>query len=82
MARFFFNVRDDVLMTDPEGSVLDGPEAALAEAHEIARELLVEGLRRSRDRRHWSVEVEDEARELIGTVFLARAAGLDLNTVP
>lgn len=44
MHRYFFDVCSGVKLIDYEGSMLDGPGAALIETHAIARELLAADL--------------------------------------
>ena len=70
MSRFFFDIRHEITVPDTEGSEHENLAAAIAEAHEAARELLAEGVKRRQDRRSWVIEIRDEAGTIMATAPL------------
>jgi len=61
-------VHDGFQIDDVEGSEHPDADAALQEATEAARDMLVEAIRRGRDRRHWYISVVDELRSTVATI--------------
>jgi hypothetical protein len=73
MPHFYFHVRAAVLIQDTEGTQLSGPDAAREEAVNSALEIITDGVRAHESRLHWSIEVADEAGQIIFVVPFAAA---------
>src|SRR5829696_4297646 len=72
---YYFNVRTDVgvLKEDREGLTLPDLKAALYEALALARQRLVAGDRKGKDRRDWQIEIMDRANQHLLTVKFSEA---------
>ncbi len=77
--RYFFNVTDGHGVTiDMDGSELDGPETARREAEKDIRLLLADGDVRGLCRRHWRMDVVDEAGSPVFKLPFGHALQADL----
>ena len=74
-ALYYFNVRTDVgvLKEDPEGLTLPDLKAALYEALALARQSLVAGDRKGKNRRDWQIEIMDRTNQHLLTVRFSEA---------
>ena len=79
-AQYYFNIRTDagVVAIDRAGLTLPDLTAALHEALARARQSLVEGDRKGKDRRHWQIEVMDAANQHLLTVRFSEVATCEL----
>ena len=68
MPRFFFDIYNDVVTTDPEGLELSNDDAAMARALIEVRELAAESVRRGHLVGSHRVEVLDQERNCVGAV--------------
>jgi hypothetical protein len=78
VARYFFHVRDDLDVPDPEGAELPNLEAARDYAGRSARSLMCGTL--SEDCRislHHRIDIEDEAGGILATVLFADAVRIE-----
>jgi hypothetical protein len=68
VTRFFFNMRDGKLLTDPEGLELDSLEAACEHATACARGMMAEDVRYGELWLNDSIEILDENGSVVATV--------------
>ena len=68
MPRFFYDIYNDDVTLDDEGTELLDNEAAMARAIKEARTLAAETVRNGHFTRHHRLEVRDEHRNMIGSV--------------
>jgi hypothetical protein len=83
-ALYYFNIRTSAgtVDTDRDGLTLPDLTAALHEALALARQSLLEGDRKGRDRRHWQVEIMDRAKQHLLTVKFSEVATCELPPRP
>jgi len=73
MPRFFFNIKNDIDVIDPEGQELDNLAAARQQAIAYARDLAAEAVRQGEvDLKH-SIIISDEDGDELLTVTFAEA---------
>jgi hypothetical protein len=79
-ALYYFNIRTDVgvLDADSEGLTLPDLTSALHEALTLARQSLLEGDRKGKDRRRWQVEITDRGNQHLLTVKFAEVSACEL----
>ena len=78
MPRFYFRVLDDLDSADDEGAELRDGDAARGHATQAARELMCETLtREGRITLHHCIEIEDQNREQVGSVFFRDAIRIE-----
>ncbi len=71
MRRYFFCIRRGTsLIPDPDGELRPSVEAALAEAREVARDLVVNAIRTGREIDDDQVEVQDMDGRVLGIIRL------------
>ena len=68
MPRYFFHLYDDVICKDDEGLELADEDAALGEAKRSAKQIACAQVLDGHLNLKHRIEVEDDARQLIGTV--------------
>jgi hypothetical protein len=72
MPRFFFNLREgDVLISDPEGSILPDIETARDVARQTAREMLVSRLEDHKEVNGGIIEIADPEGRIVDRIALA-----------
>lgn len=71
--RYYFHVYDDIIATDEEGTELSTAEAAIEHARIAARELICEEARAGCVHLHHRIEVEDESRAPVTTMWFRDA---------
>jgi hypothetical protein len=83
-ALYYFNIRNSagVVDMDSEGVTLPDLTAALHEALALARQSLLEGDRKGKDRRHWQVEIMDRDSQHLLTVKFSEVATSELPPRP
>ena len=83
-ALYYFNIRNSagVVDMDSEGVTLPDLTAALHEALALARQSLLEGDRKGKDRRHWQVEIMDRDSQHLLTVKFSEVAACELPPRP
>jgi hypothetical protein len=83
-ALYYFNIRNGagVVDMDSEGLTLPDLTAALHEALALARQSLLEGDRKGKDRRHWQVEIMDRDSQHLLTVKFSEVAACELPPRP
>jgi hypothetical protein len=83
-AHYYFNIRTDagVLEIDRVGLPLPDLTAALHEALARARQSLLGGDRKGKDRRHWQVEIMDRDSQHLLTVRFSEVAACELPPRP
>lgn len=73
MARYYFNIKNDIVVADPEGQELDNLAAARQQAVHYARDLAAEAVRQGAvDLKH-RIEIADEDGEPLLTVTFGEA---------
>jgi len=70
MARFYFNIKNDIEVRDPEGQELDNLAAARQQAVAYARDLAAEAVRQGAvDLKHRIVISDEDGDELLTVTF-------------
>ncbi|HEX8623305.1 MAG TPA: hypothetical protein VF718_15155 [Allosphingosinicella sp.] len=77
MPRFFFKVRDDVVVDDEEGMVLPDVEAARLQGIRSARALACEQVLHGRLNVGHSIEIQDEEGRQIATIRFGDAVRIE-----
>ena len=83
-ALYYFNIRNGagVVDMDSEGLTLPDLTAALHEALALARQSLLEGNRKGKDRRHWQVEITNPGHQHLLTVKFSEVTTCELPQRP
>lgn len=70
MARFFFHIKNDIEVTDPEGQELDNLAAARQQAVHYARDLAAEAVRQGEvDLKHRIVVADEDGDDILTVTF-------------
>jgi hypothetical protein len=77
MPRFFFHLRDDMIVDDDEGQELPDLAAAHAVAIQEARIQMCETMRKGRMTLHHWIEISDEDGRMVDKVLFGEAVEIE-----